>query len=218
MKIGIIGAGSMASVLGKRWANNGHLLFFGARDLEKANAVAQDVGNGATAGSMTEAAEFGDVVLLSVRSEAAIDVLNAAGAPSGTFEGKVLIDCNNPVELENLTLTVGFTTSLAEEIAKASSGLVVKAFNMAQAKVWALDPPLFDGRPMTVFYCGDDEQAKQKVAQLITEMGFEPLDMGALRQARLLEPAGNIVIYLLFNGYSPYTVLNLSKRDDLEQK
>lgn len=45
MKIGIIGAGSMASVLGKRWANNGHLLLFGARDLEKAKAVAQDVGN-----------------------------------------------------------------------------------------------------------------------------------------------------------------------------
>jgi predicted dinucleotide-binding enzyme len=88
---------------------------------------------------------------------------------------------------------------------------------MAQAKVWALDPPLFDGRPMTVFYCGDDEQAKQKVAQLITEMGFEPLDIGALRQARLLEPAGNMVIYLLFNGYSPYTVLNLSKRDDWER-
>ena len=84
----------------------------------------------------------------------------------------------------------------------------MKAFNMCSAKVWKMDPPLFDGRRLVVFYCGDDAEAKRQVAGLITEMGCEPVDVGELKYARLLEPAAAIVIKFLLSGRDPHTVLN----------
>lgn len=134
-------------------------------------------------------------------------------APSGSLAGKVVIDCNNPVPHDTLFLTVGFTTSLAEQIASLAPGAqVVKAFNMAQARVWELEPPQFNNRKMTVFYCGDQQQAKARVAELIELVGCEPIDIGVLKQARLIEPAGNLVIYLIMNGYGPMIALNLDRK------
>ena len=100
--------------------------------------------------------------------------------------------------------------SLAEAIAAyAPAARVVKAFNMCNAVVWQMEPPLFDGRRLVVLYCGDDAAAKQKVAALIENTGGEPADLGELKYARLLEPAAAIVIKFILAGRDPHTVLNL---------
>ena len=168
-----------------RWAGKRDL-FVGGRDATKARALADKFGHGTKSGSEADAA---------------------------AFAGKVLLDINNPV--------VDFThgdflvktfdgKSLAEAIAaNAPAARVVKAFNMCQAKVWQMDPPVFDGRRLVTLFCGDDVGAKRQVATLIEDIGCEPVDLGELKYARLLEPAAAIVIKFLFAGRDPHTVLNL---------
>ena len=210
MKIGFIGYGSMAQALGSRWAE-GHELCIGGRNAAKATALAEELGHGARAGSEAEAAAFGEVVVLATRSEHALDALRAAGG-AAALTGKVLLDINNPVDVtdgEFLPRTFD-GRSLSEVLADAAPGAhVVKAFNMAQAGVWTMDPPTFDGRRLVTLYCGDDAGAKQRVARLIEDVGCEPFDLGELKYARLLEAAASIVIKLLFSGRDLRTVLNL---------
>jgi len=210
MKIGLIGYGSMAQALGSRWAGK-HDLYVGGRRADKARTLAERLGHGARYGSEANAAVFGEVVVLATRHEAVFDAMDAARGPNA-LAGKILLDINNPVSIvDGEFLPKMFEgKSLAEAIAAyAPAAHVVKAFNMCQAKVWEMDPPVFDGRRLVVFHCGDDVSAKRQVATLIEDVGGEPLDLGELKYARLLESAAAIVIKLLMAGRDPYTVLNL---------
>lgn len=138
MKIGILGAGSMAAVLGTRWHAAGHHLMVGARDGAKAEGLAREIGPDVRSGSLPDAAEFGEVVLLAIRPTGVLDALLQCGAATGSFAGTTVIDCNNPVETTSFTLTTG-EVSLAEQISRLAPGAaVVKAFNQAHAKVWAM--------------------------------------------------------------------------------
>lgn len=211
MKIGFIGYGNMAEALASKWAGK-QLLFVGGRSVDKAKALANKLGAGVAAGSEAQAAAFGEVVVLSTTHEAVFSAMDAAGGASA-LAGKILLDINNPVDIHGDFLTKNYDgVSLAEAIAKyAPAAKVVKAFNMCQAKVWQMTPPLFDGRRLVTLYCGDDAQAKRQVAALIEGVGCEPEDIGELKYARLLEPAAAIVIKLLFTGHDLHTVLNLIK-------
>jgi predicted dinucleotide-binding enzyme len=209
MKIGILGAGAMAGVLGARWHAAGHDLMIGSRTVERARDLAARLGPGVGHGTLREAAEFADVTLLAIWPTGVIAALLAAGATDGTFAGHVIIDCNNPVETGSFTLTTG-EVSLAEQIARLAPGaLVVKAFNQCQASVWAMEPPVFDGRNLAVPFCGDDSTAKNTVAGLIGDLGCRPVDVGPLHRARHLEAMAAVVIGLLFSGADPLTVFNL---------
>jgi 8-hydroxy-5-deazaflavin:NADPH oxidoreductase len=210
MRIGFIGYGNMAAALGSRWATS-HRLLIGGRDPAKAAALAARLGHGAGHGSEAEAARFGDVVVLATRYQQVFAAMDAAGgAPA--FAGRTVIDINNPVTAyDGNFLVTGYRgRSLAEAIADyAPEARVVKAFNMCQAGVWQLDPPVFDGRRLAVLHCGDDAAAKAQVAGLIGEIGADPVDLGELAYARLLEAGAAIVIKLLFSGRDFRTVLNL---------
>lgn len=204
MKIGLLGAGRMAQALGTRFAQTGYRIFVGARDHEKAAALAKRVGADTEFGSLRDAAEFGDVLLLAVKRVAVADALQSSGAGDGVLTGKILIDCNN------LGPDPDGITSIAEEIASIAQGArVVKAFNCCHFEVWKLSPPTFDGRPLVVPICGDHDGAKATVKELIAQLGGRALDIGPLRKARHLEYLAGIVIGLLFSGFEPYTVLNL---------
>lgn len=211
MKIAFLGTGRMAEALASRWTAR-HEVFVGGRDAARAHALAARLGGGARHGSLAAAAAFGEIVVLATTNDAVFDTLEAAGGATA-FAGKVLIDINNPVKdfRGGDFLVNDFDgCSLAEAIAARVPGAaVVKAFNMCQARVWTLDPPVFDGRRLAALYCGDDAAAKQKVAGLITDVGAEPVDVGELRYARLLEAAAAIVIKFLFSGRDSRTVLNL---------
>ncbi|MGH9455635.1 MAG: NADPH-dependent F420 reductase, partial [Terriglobia bacterium] len=95
-------------------------------------------------------------------------------------------------------LTVGLTTSAAELVASWAPGAkVVKAFNTVGAAVFGnaqFGPQRADG-----FYCGDDAGAKSVVTHLIEQAGLEPVDVGALVNARLLEPLAMLWIDLAVN-------------------
>ncbi|MGV2826942.1 NADPH-dependent F420 reductase [Myxosarcina sp. GI1(2024)] len=208
MKIGFIGYGSMAEALASQWMAK-HSLFIGGRNLKKAEKLAKKLGANVEFGSESEAASFGEIVVLATRHEAVFEAIDAAGG-SNAFAGKIVLDINNPVNPSDFLSKGYYGISLSEALARVVPNAdVVKAFNMCQAKVWQMNPPVFDDRRLVVMYCGDDDKAKQQIAVLIEDIGCEAKDIGDLKYARLLEPAAAIVIKLLFSGHDAHTVLNL---------
>lgn len=194
MEIGIIGTGRMARALGARWAEAGHQLFFGSRDGQRATQAAAEVGHGARGGSQAEAAAFGSVVLLAVPWYAFTDV---APVIAPLVRDKVVIDCINPLQSSG-GLALGHKRSAGEEIAnELYPAHVVKAFNHIYWTQFA--DPVFGGVSADAFYCSNFDDAKAVVAQLATEMGFNPVDAGPIKHARYLEPLAVLWMQLAFH-------------------
>lgn len=126
MRIGIIGTGNMADALGGRWAAAGHRVLFGGRSPERARALADRTGQ--SAGTLRDAAGFGDAVLLALPYDAVAGVLAALGADGGALRGRVLVDCTHAVG-PGFRLTTGTGPGAARTIADATGARVVKAFN-----------------------------------------------------------------------------------------
>ncbi|ACF12677.1 NADP oxidoreductase coenzyme F420-dependent [Chloroherpeton thalassium ATCC 35110] len=208
MKVGILGTGHIGSGLGKRWAENGHQVFFGSRVPEKAAALAKTIGHGALFGTYQQTCAFAEVILLAFPWSAC----DAALQSCGSLTGKILIDCINPLGNDYRSLTIGYSTSVAEEIAKQAPGAkVIKAFNSISDKVIRLGAD-FNGQKASAFYCGDDAEAKVAVQELISTIGFEPVDCGALKTARYLEPMAVLLINVAMNGYGSNIAFNLLQR------
>ncbi|MGW4248135.1 NADPH-dependent F420 reductase [Nocardia sp. NPDC004722] len=195
MRIGIIGAGSMARALGGGWAAAGHDIAVGARTPARAREAATAIGHGARAASIEEAAGFGEVTVLAVPVEAITPVLRA-----GDFTGRTLIDCTNAFAPD----TGGFGLSepaVAERIAATTPGArVVKAFNLLAAEVWAGPHREFEGRPLTVPLCGDDADAVATVTALAGDLKLHAIHAGGLSRARYLEATSAFVVGLWFSG------------------
>jgi predicted dinucleotide-binding enzyme len=193
MKIAIIGAGHVGGTLGAGWAGRGHEIFFGVRnttDPKLKDLLARTSGNVHTA-KVNDAAAAADVVALTVPWPAVDDALKSAG----DLRGKILLDSTNPLKPDLSGLETGFTTSGGEHVAARAPGArVVKIFNTTGFPNMA-NPEYREGRAM-MLYCGDDAQAKKVAAQLATELGFEPYDVGPLTEARLLEPFALVWIHL----------------------
>jgi len=206
--IGIIGAGRMTKALSTKWLDAGHGVCVSGRTPDKARQLADELGRGCRSGSFREAVEFGDVLLIAVRHEGVMETLEQAGSGEHALAGKVLIDCSNPVNIDDFTLAGNEHNSLAERIQQVSGAKVVKAFNLCEAQVWEMAPPVFDGRKLVVPYCADEDAAVEVGAQLITAVGCEPMQLGPLLYARHLEAMAAIVISRLFGGEDPHSVFN----------
>lgn len=195
MKIGIIGSGNVGGALGGRWAKLGHEVTFGTRDpqgMEKQQLAAKASGK-TRAASFADTARENDVLLLAIPWQVTQQVIQGLG----DLHGKILIDATNPLLPDLSGLTLGTTTSAAEHVAGWARGAkVVKAFNTVGANI--MENPAFEGHRPVMFYCGDDADAKQVVAKLISELVFEPVDAGPLAQARLLEPFALLWISLAY--------------------
>ncbi|WP_433477737.1 NADPH-dependent F420 reductase [Spirillospora sp. CA-142024] len=203
MRIGVLGAGAMADALATQWARKGHEVRIGARTPAKAAALAGRIGHGAAGGTLREAAEFGDVVLVAVWHEGVPDVLREAGP----LEGRVLIDCTNPMEPPFERLKTADGPSAARRIADATGARVVKAFNTCHESVWRMTPPAFGGRPLGVPLCGDDEEALAAVRELVTDLGCVPMNGGSLERAGLLEATTAFMVGLWVAGEDPSAML-----------
>lgn len=191
--IGIIGTGNMGTVLGKKLVSKGYNVLFGSRTPDKAKKLAKSIGQNADGGTIAEAAKFGEIIILAVHYTVVEQVLKTAGS----IDGKILLDISNPVAPDFSGLSLGYTTSAAEEIAKlVPKAKVVKSFNHVFAK--NIGNPEFGTQKSTQFYCGDDPDAKKQVAKLIEDIGFEAIDAGPLKTARYLEPLGMLMINLGF--------------------
>lgn len=191
MKIGIIGSGNVGSALGKIWGKNGHEIRFSSRNPEKLKALAESIGKNASYSLLAEAAKFGEVIALAVPWGQAENAIKSAGS----LEGKILIDCTNPLKPDYSGLAVGGTTSAAEEVARLAPGAkVIKAFHTTFAALMQSESRMFGGINPAGFYCGDDAAAKAVVANLIQQTGLEPLDVGPPANVRYLEPLAMPII------------------------
>lgn len=188
MKITLIGAGNMGSGLAKHITKAGHALVITGRDAAKAKGLAET--SGATF-KASNAAEGADVVIVATAFGDAVTALGAVG----DLTGKVVIDISNPLTADYMGLTIGHSTSAAEEIQTAfPKAKLVKAFNTVFAQALAAGP-LLDGETIPVYFAGDDVAAKETVKALIQSIGFTPVDAGGLKNARYLEPLGGLNIY-----------------------
>ncbi|MBC7881960.1 MAG: NAD(P)-binding domain-containing protein [Anaerolineae bacterium] len=196
MKIGIIGAGNIATGLGKFWAKHGHELFFSySRDAEKLKKAANSVDPSARFGTPAEATAFADVIVLAVPYNAVPDALSAAGV----LNGKLLFSCVNPLKPDYSGLFVGTNTSGAEEIAKLAPGAKVVEGLPAFAEVLHSDVRQIAGQQVTVFVSGDDSEAKQIVTRLLVECELEVIDAGPLWTARYVEPSMMLLVNLAYS-------------------
>jgi len=195
MKIGIIGSGNVGSALGKIWGRGGHNILFSSRHPEELRGLAESIGKNVSYGIPAEAVKFGEVVVLAVPWTQAKDVLKSAGS----FNGKVLVDCTNPLKPDLSGLAVEPNTSAAEEVAKvARDARVVKAFNTTFAAIMQSESRMFGSVRPVGLYCSDDDSAKVVVSGLIRETGLEPVDAGPLMSARYLESMAMLIIQLAF--------------------
>ena len=174
-KIGIIGNGHVGSAL--------------ERGLKRAGYDVDAVGNDATA--VRRLAQASNVVILAVPFGAIDDALRELG---GAIEGKIIVDVTNALT-PDYQLAIGYSTSGAEELQKkAPKAHVAKAFNTVFAA--NMDTGRVKGERLSAFVASDEDEAKRTVLEMARAIGFDGIDAGPLRNARLLEPLGYFNIQL----------------------
>jgi predicted dinucleotide-binding enzyme len=187
MKVAIIGAGNVGGALGTAWAQKaGHDIFFGVRDpkADKIQALVGKIGGKARAGTPAEASTSADIVVLSTPWPAT----EAAIRSMGNIKGKVILDTTNPLArgADGISLEIGHSISAGEKVQGWAAGAsVFKTLNTTGFGNMA--NPTFNGQKSVMFVAGDDVANKPKVINLVSELGFEVIDAGPLRNARLLE-------------------------------
>lgn len=199
MRIGILGSGLMGGQLGTLLARAGHEVVFSyARSPEKLDALASAAGPRARAGSPRDAAAGADVLVLAVHWLRVDEVLTQGG----DLAGKVIVNCSLPMDAANTGLVLGHTTSGAEALAKkVPAARVVSALNSIPSEVLAgVFAARGSGTPPGMLYCGDGRGAKEMAAALIRDLGFEPVDLGPLANARYTEPLAMIMANLAYGG------------------
>ncbi len=210
MKIAVLGTGNVGRALGCRWARGGHQVVFGVRDAgtPEVRTTMARAGSGAQVGSCAAAMDGAEAILLAIPWDQTRDVLSQAA----DLEGKIVMDCINPLLRDLSGLELGFDTSAAEQIAHwFPQARVVKAFNTLSAAT--MEDPQYGDHQASMYYCGDDVSAKAVVRQLAEELGFSAIDCGPLRLARQLEPLAMLYVHLaVFEGWGGDCAFKMLKR------
>jgi len=203
MRIGVLGTGMVGQVLAAKLAGTGYEVTVGTRDPAATLARQEPDGYGnppfsawhaqhpdVKVGSFADAASHGELVVNATAGAASLDALRLAG--EANLHGKVLVDLANALDFSKgmpPSLLVANTDSLAERLQRAFPDVkVVKSLNTMNALLMADPGQLADG-DHTVFVCGDDDEAKAQVTQLLTEaFGWrDVIDLGDLSAARATE-------------------------------
>jgi predicted dinucleotide-binding enzyme len=209
MQVGILGAGNMATGLGRYFLKAGHkLLISHSRDRGKLEKVVKDLGGGTQAGSAKDAACFGEIVILATTWDGAAGALEAAGS----LDGKVLWSIVNPLKADLSGLMVGTTTSGSEELAKLAPHARFVAAWPPFAEVLASGSTRFGSERQTNFYCGDETNAKRAVASLLESLDVDPVDAGPLYAARYLEPSMMLHVHFAYALNMGATAIRLLRR------
>ncbi len=188
-KIAVIGTGNVAMALGPGFAAQGHTIVYGSRNPgeQKVKDLVAKTGHGATAATPTEAVKGAEIVVLAVPGTAAEQVTKSLG----DLAGKIILDPTNRVDRTTgdgyanygLATVTGSNAELVQ--AAAPRARVVKAFNTLN--VQQMVDPASSGGPVSIPIVGDDPAARAVVAELVKGMHLEPVDLGPLRYARVLE-------------------------------
>jgi len=210
MKIAVIGTGNVGGTLGRRWASNGHQVVFCSRTpgSDRVKALESAAGPNASVAGVSEGVAASDVVVLATPWPATLATVEEAGG----LQGKIVVDCTNPLKPDLSGLSVDDGTSGAEEIAKrVNGGRVVKAFNTISSLTMA--DPSFGSERADLLLCGDDADAKRTVGQLAQELGFAVVDTGPLRSARYLEHLALMWVDMAFKeNWGPNFTFKVLKR------
>jgi 8-hydroxy-5-deazaflavin:NADPH oxidoreductase len=189
VKVAVLGTGRVGKTLASKLAELGHEVAMGSRspDNEEAAAWASGAGERASHGTFADAAGPAEVVLNCTAGTASLEALQAAGEQS--LSGKLLIDVANPLDFSAVfppTLSVMGADSLGEQIQRAfPEAKVVKTLNTVNSEVM-VDPARVPG-DHDVFVCGDDEDAKARVGELLQSFGWPEssiVDVGDISGAR----------------------------------
>ncbi|MBS1616488.1 MAG: NAD(P)-binding domain-containing protein [Bacteroidetes bacterium] len=189
-QVGIIGSGIVAQTLGKGFLTLGYPVMLGSREASKLEGWQEAAGTSALIGTFREAAQFGELLVLSVKGSKAIDALHIAGTEN--LAGKIVIDTTNPLADQPpvegvLEFFTESNLSLMEQLQDCFlQARFVKAFNsVGNARMFH---PQYSGRKPSMFICGNDEAARQEVSHILNQFGWEVEDMGKAAAARAIEP------------------------------
>lgn len=199
--IAVIGTGNVGGALGPEFAAQGHTIVYGHREPNRDDVqalVGRTPGN-ASVRSPADAVIGADIVVLAVPGTAAVDIAKGLG----DLSGKIIIDPTNVVSREGGRMSHGVAgkgsnAAMIQEAAPAA--YVVKAFNTLN---WQqMVNPETAGGPITIMLAGDNAEAKATVAELVRGMGLEPVDVGGLQYAHVLEEM--LVMWAQSLGSSPF--------------
>ena len=177
MQIGMLGAGNIGRVLGEKWIEAGHTVRFGVRNPQKpeVQALLKSLGAKASAGSIAEAISGSEVIVFAIPGAAMSETIAAHAA---ALDGKIIIDTANNMGSEIINSMADF----AQQTPRAS---VYRAFN---SYGWEnFQNPVFGDITPDLFYCGTDGAARPSVEQLITQVGLNPIYLGGVDQAGLVD-------------------------------
>jgi predicted dinucleotide-binding enzyme len=189
MRIGVIGSAVVGQTLAAGLKKHGHDVRIASRAPSKLADFSRT--SGIPAGTFQDVAAWAELVVLAVSGTGAIEAVREIGVAN--LVGKPVMDTTNPIAQEPpedgvLRFFTSPNDSLMERLQAAAPGAkFVKAFNSVGAGLM-VNPEFPGGAKPTMFFCGDDPQAKAAVARIIGELGWEAADMGSAKAARAIEP------------------------------
>lgn len=194
--IAIIGTGDVAKALGPEFAAQGHTIVYGSRapESDKARDLVAATGANASVTTQVRSVNGADIVVLAVPGMLVREISTGLG----DLSGKIIIDPTNPLERRKIALHHAVATSNAEIIQELQPDAdVVKAFNTLNWKT--MIDPASSGGPVSIPLAGNSHSAKETVAELVSGMGLEPIDVGGVEAAHWVE---GMLILWINNRYS----------------
>jgi predicted dinucleotide-binding enzyme len=191
MRIGIIGSGAVGQALGNGFASEGHEVMLGTRDpgAKKITDWIAKTGKGVRSGTFAETAKFGEIIVLCPLYKAVEDIIKLAGKEN--FKNKIVIDTTNPLSGEppvNGVLKFVKTEkgSAGETIQSwLQDSHVIKAFNSIGNPL--MYKPEFEDGPPTMFICGNNNNAKASVTDILKSFGWDVTDCGSIEASNAIE-------------------------------
>lgn len=195
MKVGIIGSGTVGRVLATAFLTEGYEVMLSSRNKEKPELLQwQSENRTGLIGTFSEAAAFGDLLVLAVKGTQASAALELCDPAS--FHHKLIIDATNPIADAApvdgvLSYLTDLRLSLMEQLQQAHpAARFVKAFScVGNAMMYRPD---YGGIRPTMFICGNDADARQQASQILDRFGWETADMGVAAAARFIEPLAGL--------------------------
>ena len=189
VKVGILGSGDVGKVLAKGFLKNGYQVAIGSDHPEKLTEFKRENPEMETA-TFEEAAQSGDIVVVCVKGTVAEKIVEKV---KKHITGKTVIDTTNPIaDAPPQNGVLKYFTSLEESLMErlqkiAPDAQFVKAFNSIGSALM-VNPEFGDDTKPTMFICGNNDDAKKKVHEILEKFGFEVEDMGKVESARAIEP------------------------------
>ena len=189
VKVGILGSGDVGKVLAKGFLKNGYQVAIGSDHPEKLAEFKRENPE-MEAATFEEAAQSGDIIVVCVKGTVAEKIVEKV---KKHITGKTVIDTTNPIaDAPPQNGVLKYFTSLEESLMErlqtiAPDAQFVKAFNSIGSALM-VNPEFGDDRKPTMFICGNNDDAKKKVHEILEKFGFKVEDMGKVESARAIEP------------------------------